>query len=231
MASAESTCQIIKDSMGDNMPWKVQVSTGSTSSDIGSEQCQEFSREGSSASGLTELDEKIHSAPCVGDATSALAIGSLSTFPTMPVTPPPGLEASVEFELASEIPSKAQPMLGSEELEHQIPSLQELFCQQVWQHGRGYPMAPPGLSSTWNTLEAPSGPTLPATSLPPSAAQKIAMQDLCHSWQTQWSPQKTLATASSKPAQARTRQFCTECGSRLKQPVARFCTSCGHRLA
>lgn len=126
MASAESTCQIIKDSMGDNMPWKVQVSTGSTSSDIGSEQCQEFSREGSSASGLTELDEKIHSAPCVGDATSALAIGSLSTFPTMPVTPPPGLEASVEFELASEIPSKAQPMLGSEELEHQIPSLQEL---------------------------------------------------------------------------------------------------------
>jgi len=216
--------------MGDNMPWKVQVSTGSTSSDIGSEQCQEFSREGSSASGLTELDEKIHSASCVGDATSALAIGSLSTFPTTPVAPPPGLEASVEFELANESPSKAQPMLGSEDLQQQIPSLQDLFCQQVWQHSPGYPIAPPGLSSTWSTLEAASGPMIPGTSLPPSA-QKIAMQDLWHSWQTQWSGQKTLTTASSKPAQARTRQFCTECGSRLKQPVARFCTSCGHRLA
>eukprot|EP00439_Symbiodinium_sp_Y106_P054880 s322_g7.t1 len=79
---------------------------------------REFSREGSSASGLTELDEKIHSASCVGDATSALAIGSLSTFPTTPVAPPPGLEASVEFELANESPSKDRPTRLVEYLEH-----------------------------------------------------------------------------------------------------------------
>jgi len=232
--------------MGENMPWKVQVSAGSTVSDI-SEQAQEFSREGSTtSSSVAEADEKPFGAtvPMKPDATSALAVGCLSTMPKMPVTPPPGLEPSADPDQAIDGLSEVQPTLGQEdlrgyvqELQQKVQSLQqELLCQQVCQLNSTLQATRSGLPYAW----------LPETQadVHPMSGMALPMVSPFQSWvgygqsmtgEEYWPATHRPLSSPMKPKTAPKpaalgRQFCTACGARLKQPVARFCTDCGHKL-
>ncbi|CAJ1328590.1 unnamed protein product, partial [Effrenium voratum] len=169
------------------MPWKVQVSTGSTISDLGSEPVQDFSREGSSASFESEKWW-----PMGIKSDSSERSGYLR--PTItPITAPPGLEAEAPASLR-----------GLKDL-HQLLQ-KELLAQQMLQ------LQPRLQVDAALEAKANQSATMPMSSPLPLAygcsqpVRKLSQEDAS----------ARHPPARVQPAPARARQFCTACGGRLR---------------
>lgn len=228
MASADLSMAFVSAIDAENMPWKVQVSSASTSaSDLGSDGLQEFGRDVSSPSGESEGAQTV--ATNSPKLSSAMAAGMLSTTPG--ITPPPGLEVT-----QNDTPSKVQPTSAQEglldivqDLQQQVNVLQyELYAQHTQMLN---PSTRPGIEDVWADMAATYGPGS-GTPFPYWGASSPSCVYNHIGTEQEFmgaAVQRHLKKGPSAMNQ-RVRKFCTSCGERLQQPSALFCTNCGHRL-